>query len=309
MSTVKRLISAVGSETSKFTAMELKESIYRSEGRVVMGQHLLFTGNGLVHGCTNTELMFAWGADMVLLNTMNFDNNDLNPGLQGLTIKELKTLCKKPIGVYLGCPKNNDTSDSQYYFLDGMLATEEHIKKAVEYGFDFIILGGNPGSGTSISDIVKTTKLAKKIVGNDILLFAGKWEDGVDEKVLGDPTADYDHKEVIKQLIDAGADCIDFPAPGSRHGITVDDIKKLVEFTHTYKKGTLALSFLNSSVEGSDAETIRLITLLMKQTGVDIHAIGDGGFGGCSTPENMYQMSISLKGKSYTYFKMATTNR
>ncbi|MFQ7171614.1 MAG: hypothetical protein ACLRQF_05625 [Thomasclavelia ramosa] len=35
----------------------------------------------------------------------------------------------------------------------------------------------------------------------------------------------------------------------------------------------------------------------MKQTGCDIHAIGDGGFGGCTWPENIYQLSVSIKGK------------
>lgn len=68
------------------------------------------------------------------------------------------------------------------------------------------------------------------------------------------------------------------------------------------------MTFLNSSVEGADTETIRLIALQMKETGADIHAIGDGGFAGCTTPENVMQLSISLKGKPYTYFRMASTN-
>lgn len=50
--------------------------------------------HGLVHGVTNSELMFDWGADM-----------DNNPGLYGLTLEELKERCHRPIGVYLGCPK------------------------------------------------------------------------------------------------------------------------------------------------------------------------------------------------------------
>lgn len=32
-------------------------------------------------------------------------------------------------------------------------------------------------------------------------------------KVLGDPLADYDAKEIIDRLIENGADIIDFPAP------------------------------------------------------------------------------------------------
>lgn len=45
---VTRLISATGDEIKEMSPMDLKESIFKSEGRVVMGQHLLFAGPGLV---------------------------------------------------------------------------------------------------------------------------------------------------------------------------------------------------------------------------------------------------------------------
>ena len=85
--------------------------------------------------------------------------------------------------------------------------------KGKTMGCIILILGGNPGSGTSIKDVIKWTKEARAICGDDMLIFAGKWEDGISEKVLGDPLADYDAKNIIKQLIEAGADIIDFPAP------------------------------------------------------------------------------------------------
>ncbi len=308
---VTRLISATGQEIEKMSPMELKESVFKSEGRVVMGQHLLFAGEGLVRGVTNSELMFAFGADMVMLNTFDLDNLDNNPGLCGLSFQELKKKCRRPIGIYLGCPKagSEDGGKKALYRRDGMLASDEHVQKCIDLGADFIVLGGNPGSGTSIRDVVETTKRIKTKFKDQIFVFAGKWEDGINEKVLGDPLADYDAKEIIKELIDAGADCIDLPAPGSRHGITVEMIRQLVEFIHRYKPRTLAMTFLNSSVECADTETIRLIALKMKETGADIHAIGDGGFSGCTSPENIHQLSVSLKGKQYTYFRMASVNR
>lgn len=306
-----RLINASRKDFNKMSIKDLKESIYKSEGRVIMGQHLLFAGPGLIRGVTNTELMFAWGADMVMLNTFDLQNLDNNPGLCGMSLENLKEKSGRPIGIYLGCPKKEQNSayTDDLYFAKGMLATDDHMKKAVEIGADFIVLGGNPGTSTSIEDVIQSTKQAKKLCGDKTMIFAGKWEDGVEEKVLGDPLATRDAKEIIKELIDAGADCIDLPTPGSRHGISVDMIRELVEFTHTYKPGTLALTFLNSSVENADLDTIRLIALKMKETGADIHAIGDGGFGGCSSPENIYQLSVSIKGKSYTWFRMASTNR
>lgn len=311
MEPVVRLISASKSDFEKMTPMDLKKSILKSEGRVIMGQHLLFAGEGLVRGVTNSELMFAFGADMVMLNTFDLDQLENNLGLCGLSLKELKSRCNRPIGIYLGCPKKDFKQDTKkaLYRGEGMLATDEHILKAIEIGADFIVLGGNPGSGTSIEDVIATTKRAKQLCGDSIFLFAGKWEDGIEEKVLGDPLATRDAKEIIKELIDAGADCIDLPAPGSRHGISTTMIRELVEYVHRYKPGTLAMTFLNSSVECADTETIRLIALKMKETGADIHAIGDGGFGGCSSPENVHQLSVSLKGKHYTYFRMASVNK
>lgn len=311
MSDVVRLISATGEQFEKMSAMELKESIYKSEGRVIMGQHLLFAGPGLVRGVTNSELMFAWGADMVMLNTIDLDHIESNPGLCGMTLKELKAKCRRPIGVYLGCPKEgfDDGGKKALYRREGMLASDEHIRKAMEISADFIVLGGNPGSGTHLSDVIAATKRAKAICGDRMLICAGKWEDGVTEPVLGDPLATYDTKDVIRQLIDAGADCIDLPAPGTRHGITVEMIRELVEYVHRYKPGTLALSFLNSSVECADPDTIRLVAIEMKKTGCDIYAIGDGGFSGCSSPKNVYQLSVSVKGEHYTWFRMASVNR
>ena len=46
MSNVPRLISATGSQIEKFSPMDLKQSILKSEGRVICGQHLLFGAVG-----------------------------------------------------------------------------------------------------------------------------------------------------------------------------------------------------------------------------------------------------------------------
>lgn len=49
------------------------------------------------------------------------------------------------------------------------------------------------------------------------------------------------------------------------------------------------------------SNVVRLIALKMKETGADVHAIGDGGFAGCTSPENIHQLSVSIKGRPYTY--------
>lgn len=302
-----RLISATKKDFESMSAADFKESIRKSEGRVVLGQHLIFAGKGLVRGVTNTELMAAFGADMILLNTYNLDDDKANEGMLGLSIKDLKKRINRPIGMYLGCSQKDERHQALYR-LEGSEATPEHVEKAITAGCDFIVIGGNPGTGTHIENIIAATKMAKETAGERILIFSGKWEDGVYEKVIGDPLSKDNAGDIIKALIDAGADVIDLPSPGSRPGISVSMIRELVEYIHSYKPGTLAMTFLNSSVEGADQDTIRLIALKMKETGADIHGIGDGGFSGCTPPENIMQLSVSLKGKPYTFFRMAGVN-
>ncbi len=76
----------------------------------------------------------------------------------------IKRKCRRPIGIYLGCPKagSEDGGKKALYRREGMLASDEHVKKCIELGADFIVLGGNPGSGTSIRDVVETAKKLNK---------------------------------------------------------------------------------------------------------------------------------------------------
>ena len=46
----------------------------------------------------------------------------------------------------------------------------------------------------------KLPKELNKNIKDQIFVFAGKWEDGINEKVLGDPLANYDAKEIIKRI-------------------------------------------------------------------------------------------------------------
>ena len=65
----------------------------------------------------------------------------------------------------------------------------------------------------------------------------------------------------------------------------------------------------NRSVEGADVDTIRILALKSRETGADIHALGDAGLSGCSLPENIYQLSLSVKGRRLTWERMAGNNR
>lgn len=322
----RRLISASKSEIRRMSAQELKQSIRASEGRVILCQ----TDVGLhplCEGTTNAELAQAFGADMIFFNGYSMDPDSNLPGLnvevyneekrgfetKDYRLKDMKKLVDLPLGIYLECGLGDDeatSSDPRSVMVrPDRVASLENLEKVLEEEIDFIILGGNPGTRTTIDTIIDATARAKKVLGDRVLIMAGKWEDGVYEKVLGDPLAKRDGKEAVRLLIDAGADVICLPMPGSRTGITADMIRELVEYAHSYKEGTITMSFLDGSVEGADEQTVRECTLLSKMTGTDIHAIGDAGMSGVSIPENIYQMSITTKGRRLTFYRLASTRR
>lgn len=336
--TVMRLISNSRSGIKDMTPSELKAAIKGSEGRVVMSQ--LNTHASVLSDATNPELAQAMGADMIMVNGYNMDPAHPDPNannaitaIDGWTVqeyqgkekgwvnkqvrlKEIKEMMDIPMGIYLETsnPEAKRNQEVTTYgwgdIPDGRKAIKENFAKLKDEGADFVVLAGNPGSGVTYENIIQATKKCKEVVGDSVLIFAGKWEDGNTEPILGDPQLGMEKsKEIIKQLIDAGADCITLAMPGARFGISTDEIRDLVTFIHTYKPGTLALSFLDGSIEGSDIDTVRLCAIESKKTGADIHAIGDAGLNGMSVPEDIYQMSITIKGRRLTWKRMAGSHR
>ena len=324
----RRLISTSRSEIQRMSPTELKQSIRSSEGRVVLCQN--YVGMvPLADGTTNAELSQAFGADMIFFNGYSMDSLRNQPGLmvdewseednsfvqKCYRLKDMKKLVDVPLGIYLECGAGDDhttsTAPNKQLVRSDRIASEENLQKAKDEECDFIILAGNPGTGTTYKMIVEATRTAKKTIGDSMLLFAGKWEDGVHEKVLGDPLMSMEeHKKFIADLIDSGADVICMPMPGCRPGITMEDIRELTTYTHAYKdKETLVMSFLDCSVEGADEDTVRQCSLWSKMTGADIHAIGDAGLSGMSIPEDIYTMSIALKGRRLTFRRLGGTRR
>ena len=107
----------------------------------------------------------------------------------------------------------------------------------------------------------------------------------------------------IARALNAGADIILLPAPGTVPGITVDYVRELVNFSHSL--GCLTITAIGTSQEGADVATIRQIALMCKMTGTDIHHLGDAGYGGMALPENIQAYSIAVRGIRHTYRRMA----
>lgn len=294
---MKRLLNCTSSDMASLTSKELKASILASEGRTVMCETVVSI-NPLLGDVTNAELASAFGGDMILLNA--FDCN--NPTIGGLPqdkepIKQLKKLVGRPIGCNL---EPIDTKaimmEERKEIASGRHATIDTFKKAKELGFDFICLTGNPGTGVSNASIEEAIKNAKEYFGG--LIIAGKMHSsGIDEQLV-----DLDS---ISRFIDCGADIILMPAVYTVPGLSEETLTKACKLIK--EKGALSLSSIGTSQEGSDEQTIKLIALTNKRCGVDIQHIGDAGWCGIALPENIMTLSIALRGKRWTYHRMASS--
>ncbi len=294
---MKRLLNCTSSESLKMTKEELKQSIMACEGRVVMTETVCSIPP-LLGDLTNAELAVSFGSDMVLLNVFDCDH----PQIMGLPeTDEPVRLLKKLIGRPVGCnlePIDEDARmmENRHEIAHGRHATKETFIKAKELGFDFICLTGNPGTGVSNASIEKAISCAKKYFGG--LIVAGKMHSsGIDEELI-------DLKS-IERFIDAGADIILMPAVYTVPGLSEETVAKACQFIKS--KGALSLSSIGTSQEGSDEQTIRTIALVNKRCGIDIQHIGDAGWCGIALPENIMALSIAIRGKRWTYHKMASS--
>lgn len=293
---VKRFISANTSDILAMTAIELKQSIRASEGRVVMSENVA-QRESFVGDITNAEIARAFGADLILLNGLDV----LNPEIFGLEagkdsiIVALHKLVGRPIGVNLEPVDTEATmAEQQLVISEGRQANLKTIEQIERQGFDFVCLTGNPGTGVTNSQIEKTIHLTKEKFSG--LIIAGKMHGaGVSE-----PVADL---AAVESFINAGADIILVPAVGTVPGFNESDLKEIADLVH--KKGALVLSAIGTSQESSDEDTIKQLAIRNKICGVDIQHIGDAGYGGLAPVENILALSKALRGIRHTASLMA----
>lgn len=294
---MKRLLNCTTSEMLSMNKDELKQSILASEGRTIMTETVVACPP-LLGDLTNAELAVSFGSDMVLLNVFDCDHPHIN-GLPETDepVKLLKKLVGRPVGCNLEpIDENAKMMENRLEISHGRHATKETFIKAKELGFDFICLTGNPGTGVSNASIENAIKLAKEYFGG--MIIAGKMHSsGIDEALV-----DLDS---IERFIDAGADIILMPAVYTVPGLSEEEVRDACKLIKS--KGALSLSSIGTSQEGSDEGTIRQIALVNKRCGIDIQHIGDAGWCGIALPENIMALSIAIRGKRWTYHKIASS--
>lgn len=301
----KRLLDCTARELSAYGKRELLESIAGSEGRVLACETIGIT-QPLLSDVTNAEYAASLSADILLLNMLDV----CHPVIQALpkapeeeTVRELKRLTGRVIGINLEpvqpeLAKNNE--GTLWQMSAGRLATAENARRAADMGVDLIVLTGNPGNGVSNEAIVHALREISAAVGDRVILAAGKMHAS---GVAGEGGENIMTTADAQAFMEAGADVILLPAPGTVPGITPEYAHRLIETIHA--QGKLALTSIGTSQEGADVATIRQIALLCKMAGADIHHIGDTGIPGMALPQNILAYSIAIRGERHTYHRMA----
>ena len=299
----KRYIDCSARELPAYHKKELLHSIADSEGRVLAAE-TIGTVTPMLVNITNAEFVTSLGADIIMLNIFDVDHPVIN-GLPEVapedTIHEVKRLTGRMVAINLEpAAVRNDGEKSVWSLTEGRRATVENAKKAADMGVDMIVLTGNPGVGVDNRAITKALADLNEAVGDRVILTAGKMHaSGIlseaGEKILT--------KEDAETFIEAGADVLLLPAPGTVPGFTMEHAAELIKTAH--EKGVLAMTTIGTSQEGADEATIRQIALMCKMAGADIHHIGDSGYMGMALPENITAYSVAIRGKRHTYRRMA----
>ena len=292
---MKRLISCYASDFKDMTREAFKQSILASEGRTIVAETVV-TAAPLLEGVTNAEVMAAFGADLLVLNEFDV----MKPAIVGMEatdnlIAEIKRLTGRPVGINLEPVDSSvEVLDQRVVISEGRQATKATFEKAQVLGVDFVMLTGNPSTGVSNQAIRQSIAMGRENFAG--LLFAGKMHGaGLSEKVL--------NLEELKNYIELGADGVLIPAVGTVPGIGEDEAREACAAVKAL--GGLVMSTIGTSQESADEATIRSFALSNKRVGSDIHHIGDGGYGRMPIPENITALSLAVRGKRHTYFRMA----
>ncbi|EPH13282.1 hypothetical protein [Facklamia hominis] len=295
---VKRFFDLTANEMVELNKEDLLTAIQACEGRVVLSENDVTRGPTVI-GVTNSELARASGADLILLNKLDLQDPKI-PALANSSkpIADLKKLVMRPIGVNLEAVSHHHEKSLEPLLTlpTGRIASYDNCNLAERMGFDFICLTGNPKTGVSLSALVEALRVARDAFSGIIMI--GKMHSaGVDEPVID--------CETVSAFIDAGADVILIPTPGSLPGFTREEAIELTRLCH--QKGKLTLAVNGASQDYSSRETIRQFAIINKEIGADIHHIGSSGTGGIAPSENIFELSLAIRGLNHTLRQMASS--
>jgi hypothetical protein len=303
---VKRLIDTTARELATLGRRDVLAAIRGSEGRVLAAE-MMAPVMASVYDVSNPELAAGMGADLLVLNLLDVREPavfgvDADPGD---VVREVKRLTGRLVAVNLEPvdPAADRVTDDAFGPADGRagrLATPENLAAAVALGVDAVVLTGNPGMGVTNASLARAVRHARTAAGDDLLLMAGRMHAAGSAVEAGGRIV---HERDVVGFVEAGADVVLLPAPGTVPGCHEALVRGWVEAVHG--AGALTMTTVGTSQEGADVDTIRRIALLAKMTGTDIHHLGDCGLFGVALPENLLAYSIAIRGRRHTYRRMS----
>ncbi|MFF1375818.1 hypothetical protein [Streptomyces sp. NPDC058308] len=275
----------------------LTASVAAAEGRTMVAE--VFADRAALipvpgmPGVHNAELVAAFGADIVVLNLIEraWDGERLDlPGLGTFTsIADLAAYIGRPVGVNL---EPGDVPEIRR-------AKPEYARRLVDMGAAMLCLTANPGTGGSYEGLARVTEELRAGLGDDVALWSGKMHHaGHPERLTVDR---------LTSLVDAGADGVVMPLPGTLPGVTKELAARAVAAVQD--AGAVVMGAIGTSQEGSHANVVPQLALTAKEVGVDAHHFGDSFLPGMCDPEVMYDYSVAIRGRRHTWNRMALGGR
>lgn len=287
---MKRIISCYASDFQKdFSREELKQAIAASEGRVIMAQTAV-ENECMIGGISNAELLASSAADMILLKVIDVEHPMIN-GIEPCEnpIAKLKELTGRLVGINLEVVGVNHLQ-----YEKGTTLSEKTLKAAIQLHPDFLCLTAYRNrEGNDSEAVLEAIEFVRKYYSG--LLILNKYANAIE----------LEEEKYWEEYIKAGADILTLPMPGCVAGVYVE---KLANLSMRIKKaGALVSLSVATSQEGCDSDTMKMLAIQAKQAGADIYDFGDANTNGIPAIENVFTLSMSIRGKRHTYFRIASS--
>jgi hypothetical protein len=283
-----RILDLARDELVTLRGRALTESVAAAEGRTIAAE-VIVGGQGLIDGIENAELVAALGADLVILNFVEMAWSGTTwrfPTLGALAdLRSLARIVGRPIGVNLEPGRVPDQRR----------ATAGNARALIDAGAAMLCLTANPGTDTGFDDLARVTTALRAELGDDAALWVGKMHQAGHAEPIT--------REALTRLVDAGADGVLIPLPGTVPGVTRELAVDLCAAVHD--SGAIVMGTIGTSQEGARPQTIAQLGLLAKEIGVDVHHLGDAGLGRVTDPDAVYEYSIAIRGRRHTWRRMA----
>lgn len=296
-----RLLEATPRQLLAMTGSALKASIAASEGRT-LAVEVIASVQPPVTGVTNGEIAAAFGADLIILDQYD----PLKPTVANAPatifddpapLGACARLFGRPVGFNLIVAEAEAGA-----FLGGRLLSEASLERALAQGGRIINIYMRPQIGGTHEGMIAGLRLARRLAADEALLI------GVPTFTRPAPRTPEAIRAFIADammLIEAGADGIALPLPGSKQGWTIDAAGAIVDAVRA--GGALAWLFLTGSIEGASEQAMTQLALAAKQSGADACRLDEAGLSGMPVPENILAFSLALRGRAHTFRRMAAS--